>query len=93
VSIYKMKSDDVEMTGTLPELAMASGDPLGTLEKHLAGARLKGITLRKYDESEKPAGEFIPQYFCDDWTKVTTDIRKRVKWVKSGGRKIVLPHR
>jgi hypothetical protein len=87
-----MKIGDAEMTGTLPELAVVTGYPLYVLEGHLEGARLKGITLRKYDD-EKPAGEFVPQYFWDDWIKVTTDIRKRVKWVKRGGRKIVLPRR
>lgn len=92
MTVYKMKIGDVEMTGTLQELAMVTGYPVSTLESHLAGARLKGLTLRKLDEGEK-RGEFVPQYFWDDWTKATTDIRKRVKWVKSGGRKIVLPHR
>lgn len=92
MTVYKMKIGDAEMTGTLQELAMVTGYPVSTLESHLAGARLKGLTLRKLDEGEK-RGEFVPNYFWDDRTKVTTDIRKRVKWVKSGGRKIVLPHR
>ena len=92
MTVYKMKIGDAEMTGTLQELAMATGYPLSTLESHLNGARLKGLLLRKLDEGEK-RGEFVPNYFWEEWTEVTTDIRKRVKWVKSGGRKIVLPHR
>ena len=87
-----MKIGDAEMTGTLQELAMVTGYPLSALESHLNGARLKGLLLRKLDEGEKK-GEFVPNYFWEEWTEVTTKIRKRVKWVKSGGRKIVLPHR
>lgn len=92
MTVYKMKIGDAEMTGTLQELAMATGYPLGVLESHLAGSRLKGLTLRKLDEGEK-RGEFVPNYFWEDWAKVTADIRKQVKWVKRGGRKIVLPRR
>lgn len=87
-----MTIGDAEMIGTLPELAMVSGYPLAVLEEHLSRRTvLSGIRLHKLQVGANSAN--IPPILWEHWKVVTNNIRKRVKWVKCGGRKIVLPPR